>query len=122
MTFFERVKKNEDIRTYIKKADETLLALGYTEHSFAHVGKVSACAGKILEVLGFPEKHVELAKIAGYIHDIGNLVNRVEHSQSGAIIAFRILDKMGMPAVPEGSPSSFALNLSPRYPSLYAYT
>ncbi len=98
MVTFEQIKNNEDIRTYITKADASLEALGYTEHSFAHVGKVSETAGYILETLGYGVHDVELAKIAGYMHDIGNLVNRIEHSQSGAIMAFRILDKLGMPS------------------------
>jgi hypothetical protein len=72
-----------------------LAALGYTEHSFAHVGLVAEKVGYILETLGFPERTVELGKIAGYMHDIGNLVNRVDHSQSGAVMAFRLLDNMG---------------------------
>lgn len=98
MITFENIKKNEDIKTYITKADESLKALGYTEHSFAHVGTVSERAAYILETLGYPERTVELARIAGYLHDIGNLVNRVDHSQSGAVMAFRILDNIGMPA------------------------
>ena len=96
MITYSEIKKNEDIRNYIKAADRSLLALGYTEHSFAHVTKVAETAGYILSALGHSERTVELAKIAGFLHDIGNLVNRVDHSQSGAIIAFRILDKMGM--------------------------
>ena len=95
---FEQIKNNSDIKTYITKADESLKALGYTEHSFAHVGKVSEDAAYILATLGYDERSVELAKIAGYLHDIGNLVNRTEHSQSGAVMAFRILDNLGMPA------------------------
>ena len=95
---FEQIKNNEDIKTYITKADASLKALGYTEHSFAHVGKVSSDAAYILESLGYDERTVELARIAGYLHDIGNLVNRVDHSQSGAVMAFRILDNIGMPA------------------------
>ena len=95
---FEEIKRNDAIRTYISQADASLLALGFTEHSFAHVGRVAAFAGYILETLGYPARMVELAKIAGYLHDIGNLVNRVEHSQSGAVMAFRILDNMGFPA------------------------
>ena len=95
---FEQIKNNEDIKTYITKADASLKALGYTEHSFAHVGKVSADAACILETLGYEPRTVELARIAGYLHDIGNLVNRVDHSQSGAVMAFRILDNIGMPA------------------------
>lgn len=94
---FERIKNDEAIRTYIMAADASLVALGYTEHSFAHVSRVSSEAARILETLGYDEKTVELARIAGYMHDIGNLVNREEHSQSGAVMAFRILDNMGMP-------------------------
>ena len=95
---FELIKNDPDIKTYITKADESLKALGFTEHSFAHVGKVSEDAAYILTTLGYSEREVELARIAGYLHDIGNLVNRVDHSQSGALMAFRILDKIGMPA------------------------
>ncbi len=94
---YEDIKKNPDIQTYIIKADESLIALGYTEHSFAHVEKVSSTAGEILRVLGYSDHDIELAQIAGYMHDIGNLVNRDDHSQSGAVMSFRILDKMGMP-------------------------
>lgn len=93
---FDRIKNDEAIRAYIKAADDSLLCLGYTEHSFAHVGKVSTEAARILEYVGCDKDTVELARIAGYMHDIGNLVNREEHSQSGAVMAFRILDNMGM--------------------------
>lgn len=98
MITFEDIKKNEEINTYIKKADESLIALGFTEHSFAHVTKVAESAAYILSTLGYSEHDIELAKIAGYIHDIGNLVNRIGHSQSGAIMAFRILNDLGMSA------------------------
>lgn len=93
---FEDVKNNRDIKAYISKADESLLALGYTEHSFPHVHKVSELAGRILQLLGYSDHEVELAKIAGYLHDIGNIVNRVDHAQSGAVMAFRLLDRMNM--------------------------
>ena len=92
---FEEIKQDPDIRTYIKKADESLIALGFTEHSFAHVGLVAENSRYILETLGYPAREVELAQIAGYLHDIGNLVNRVDHSQSGAVMAFRILNERG---------------------------
>ena len=95
---YEQIRQDEAIKTYIRQADASLAALGFTEHSFAHVGRVAEIAGYILETMGYPERTVELAKIAGYLHDIGNLVNRVEHSQSGAVMAFRLLDKMGFPA------------------------
>lgn len=92
---YEDLKNCEAISTYIKKADESLTALGYTEHSFAHVTKVATLASNILLTLGYDERQAELAKMAGYLHDIGNVVNRVEHAQSGAVMAFRILDNMG---------------------------
>lgn len=98
MLTFAEIKNDETIRTYIKKADESLAALGYTEHSFAHVTKVADTARYILETLGFSAHTVELAQIAGFTHDIGNLVNRSEHSQSGAVMMFRLLDHKDMPA------------------------
>ena len=95
MLTYEMVTKNEAIKTYIIRADESLSALGYTEHSFAHVLHVAQMAGYILETLGYDERTVELAKIAGYLHDIGNLANRKDHSQSGAVMAYSILNDMG---------------------------
>ena len=97
MITLETLKSNKKVNTFIKQADASLIALGYTEHSFAHVTHVAETAAYILETLGYPAHEVELARIAAYLHDIGNLVNRVEHSQSGAVMAFRILDEMGMP-------------------------
>ncbi len=97
MITYKELLKNEEIRVYITRADESLRELGYTEHSFAHVGRVAQDAAQILTSLGYPEHDVELARIAGYLHDIGNLVNRAEHSQSGAVMAFRLLDRMAMP-------------------------
>lgn len=94
---YEEIRNNEAINTYIRCADESLTALGYTEHSFAHVTVVAENAGYILETLGYDSHVVELGKIAGYMHDLGNLVNRIDHSQSGAVMAFRILDKLQMP-------------------------
>ena len=92
----EQVKNDPAIRSYIQKADACLSALGYTAHSFAHVGRVASEAKRILLALGKGQRQAELAEIAGYLHDIGNIVNREEHAQSGAIMAFRLLDKMGM--------------------------
>lgn len=94
MLTYEEVRKDETIRTYISKADESLIALGYTEHSFAHVTKVATTAKYILETLNYSERDIELVQIAAYLHDIGNLVNRIDHSQSGAVMAFRILDHL----------------------------
>ena len=98
MITFEDIKRDEAIKVYIKKADEALGALGYTEHSFSHVLKVADTAMYILRALGYSEHEVELAGIAGYTHDIGNLVNRADHSQSGAVMMFRLLDHKDMPA------------------------
>ncbi len=93
---FETIKNNPEIRTYITQADASLLALGYTEHSFAHVTKCAETASNLLTQLGYDERQVELARIAAYMHDIGNVINRADHAQSGAVMAFRILDKLGM--------------------------
>ena len=98
MITLQTLKKDEAIKTYITEADRSLEALGYTEHSFAHVGTVAERASALLSWLGYDKRTVELAQIAGYLHDIGNMVNRVDHSQSGALIAFRLLDKYGMDA------------------------
>ena len=95
MLTYDDVIKSEAIRTYIIRADESLDVLGFTDHSFSHVVHVAQTAGYILEALGFDARTVELAKIAGYLHDIGNLVNRKEHSQSGAVMAWSILNDMG---------------------------
>lgn len=92
---YEIVKNNAAIRAYIEKADQSLIALGFTEHSFAHVTLVSENAARILTALGADEKDIETVRIAGYLHDIGNVVNRIDHAQSGAIMAFRLLDNLG---------------------------
>ena len=95
MLTYEKIIHSEAIKTYITRADESLAALGYTEHSFAHVMHVAQKAGYILETMGYDARTVELAKIAGYLHDIGNLVNRKDHSQSGAVMTWSILNDMG---------------------------
>ncbi|MBQ7876607.1 MAG: HD domain-containing protein [Clostridia bacterium] len=92
---YDDVRKNEKVNAYIKKADESLSAMGFTDHSFAHVARVAQNAGMILRELGYSEREAELARVAGYLHDIGNVVNRIDHAQSGAVIAFRILESMG---------------------------
>ena len=97
MVSYEQIKNDGAVKAYITAADESLRALGYTEHSFPHVQRVALTAAYILESLEYDNHTVELAKIAGALHDIGNLVNRVDHSQSGAVMAFRILDNKGMP-------------------------
>ena len=95
MITFEQIKADPSIRTYIQRADESLIYMGFTEHSFAHVGRVAETARYILLTLGYTEREAELAQIAGYLHDIGNVVNRIDHAQSGAVMAFRILDRLG---------------------------
>ena len=95
MLTYEEITKSDAIKTYIIRADESLGALGYTEHSFAHVSIVARNARYVLETLGYDERTQELVQIAAYLHDIGNLVNRVDHSQSGAVMAWSILNDMG---------------------------
>ena len=94
---YQQIRQDKAIQIYIAQADASLEALGFTEHSFAHVTRVAGIAGDILQALGYPDREVELARIAGYLHDIGNVVNRIDHSQSGAVMAFRILDKLDFP-------------------------
>lgn len=95
---YKYIKQNKDVQTYINHADAALSSIGYTEHSNAHVERAAFTANMILSELGYPERDCELAQIAAYMHDIGNVVNRVDHAQSGAIMAFHILESMGMPA------------------------
>ncbi len=95
---YKYIKQNPDIMEYIRRADSALEALGYTEHSFAHVERVAATSSMILSTLGYEPRTVELAKIASIMHDIGNVINRVDHAQSGAVMAFRLLDNLSMPA------------------------
>ena len=97
MITLEDIKKNEEVQELILSAQKQMKAIGYTEHSVRHVSIVSNRAGRILETLSYPKERVELAKIAGYMHDIGNCVNRVDHAHSGAILAYQILKDMKMP-------------------------
>ncbi len=94
---YEQIRRDHAVNVYIAQADASMQALGFTEHSFAHVENVADMAGYILQTLEYPSRVVELARIAGYLHDIGNVVNRVDHGQSGAVMAFRILDRMDFP-------------------------
>jgi metal-dependent HD superfamily phosphatase/phosphodiesterase len=96
MITYETIKASPEIRTYIEKADENMLAIGYTEHAFAHVAKCAQMSGDLLLALGYGPRTAELARIAAYMHDIGNVVNRAGHAGSGALMAFRLLDSMGM--------------------------
>ena len=96
MIAFEDVKNNIEVKALVEGAQKQLNALGYTEHSVRHVTIVSNRAAEVLRALGYPEERIELAKIAGYMHDIGNCVNRVDHAHTGAILAYQILKGMGM--------------------------
>ena len=96
---YEDIRNDESIKCYITEADKALSALGYTEHSFPHVVKAATMAEMILLTLNYPKRTAELAKIAGYMHDIGNIVNRIDHAQSGAVMAFRLLDRMGVDVI-----------------------
>jgi putative nucleotidyltransferase with HDIG domain len=94
---YEQLKNNEQIRAYIEAGNATLKALGYTEHAFPHVFRTAETAASILKELGYPEETAEHARIAGLLHDIGNMVNRTMHALTGADIARVILEKLGMP-------------------------
>lgn len=96
MITYEDVVNNPEVRELIKNAQKQLDILGYTEHSARHVTLVAERAEAILRTLGYDEHRIELAKIAGYMHDIGNSVNRVDHAHSGAILAYNILKDMNM--------------------------
>ena len=93
----EDIFRNEEVRCYIQRGNDCLGAIGYTEHGFAHAKKSSDTAREILAALGYPQRDCELAAIAGYMHDIGNTVNRVDHAHSGALMAFALLNKLDMP-------------------------
>lgn len=97
MITLKDIKENQELDSLIRGAQKQLNAIGYTEHGHRHISIVSNRAGDILEKLGYPERTVELARIAGYMHDIGNCVNRVDHAHSGAIMAYNILKEMKMP-------------------------
>ena len=96
MISYKDVKKNEEINALIEKGNDVLYELGYTEHSRKHAARTAETAGKILKELGYDKKTVELTKIAGYMHDMGNSINREDHAHTGALMAFRILREMGM--------------------------
>ena len=92
----EDIFKNQEVRAYIRQGNDNLGVIGFTEHGFAHAKRSSDTAREILTALGYPERTCQLAAIAGYMHDIGNTVNRVDHAHSGALMAFTILTKLGM--------------------------
>lgn len=95
---YKKIKDNEEIHVLIEKGDKVLGILGYTEHSIKHAAKVAKEAGNILKAVGCEKHMVELARISGYMHDIGNCINRHDHAHSGAILSYEILKNLGMPA------------------------
>ena len=94
---YKDIRENEEINLLIEKGNQVLQELGYTEHSKKHAAKVAETAGKILRDLGYDERDIELSRIAGYMHDIGNSINRHDHAHSGAILAYQILKELKMP-------------------------
>ena len=94
---YKDIRENEEINLTIEKGNQVLQELGYTEHSKKHAAKVAETAGKILRDLGYDERDIELSRIAGYMHDIGNSINRHDHAHSGAILAYQILKELKMP-------------------------
>ena len=95
---YKMVKESKEVNAFIEKGNETLGIIGFTEHSRKHAAKVAETSGKILETLGYDEHLIELAKIAGYMHDMGNCVNRHDHPHSGALMAFTLLNRWNVPA------------------------
>lgn len=93
---FELVRSDSEVQAFILQANKTLGALGFTEHGFRHVGLVSNIARNVLRLLGYDGRHQELAAIAGYLHDIGNIVSRHGHASTGALLAYPILTRLGM--------------------------
>lgn len=103
---YKMIKESKEVNAFIEKGNQTLGVIGYTEHSKSHASRVAETSGRILETLGYDKHLVELAKIAGYMHDIGNCVNRQDHPHSGAIIAFHLLSQWNI------SPEDIAIIVS----------
>lgn len=94
---YEAIKEDEEINLLIEKGNQVLGELGFTEHSTKHATKVAQEAARILKELGYSAHEIELSKVAGYMHDIGNSINRNDHAHSGAIMAYQILKERKMP-------------------------
>ncbi|HET8523912.1 MAG TPA: HD domain-containing protein [Thermomicrobiales bacterium] len=93
---FETVKNDPEVQAYIKQANKNLGVLGFTEHGFRHVGLVANIARNVMRLLDYDPRQQELAAIAGYLHDIGNVVSRHGHATTGALLAYPILNRLGM--------------------------
>ena len=117
---YKEIKKDRELREYIARGNEKLGVMGYTDHSEKHCILVAERAGMILKKFEYPEHTIELAKIAGFMHDIGNAVNRTDHALSGAALAFPILRSLGMYVPPAGAlailPMLLPAERLPRYP------
>ena len=96
MISIQQVKEDAEVKAIMYIAESQIEALGFTEHSVRHSSIVSKWAGEILEALESDPWRIEMARIAGYLHDIGNSINRYDHAQSGAMLAYKILTRMGM--------------------------
>ena len=96
MITLQEIKQNESIKALVRAGNRYLEALGYTDHGPRHLGYVSRTASGILKSLGYSEREVELAAIAGWVHDVGNSVNRHDHGPNGAILLFPLLREIGM--------------------------
>ena len=94
---YEQIRNNEEIRAFLKKGNDNLGVLGFTDHSTAHCALVAERAAEILSELGYDKHTIELAKIAGFMHDIGNSINRSQHAGYGAILAYELLKETDMP-------------------------
>ena len=120
MITYHDIRHNEEVRALIEAGNEALGVLGYTDHGYAHAGLTAKVAGDLLETLGYDERTCELARIAGFMHDIGNAVNRTDHALSGAALAFPILRSLGMYVPPAGAlailPMLLPAERLPRYP------
>ena len=93
---YEAIRDNEEVKAYIEKGNEKLTAIGFTDHSVKHCALVAERAGDILTALGYDEHEIELAKIAGFMHDMGNVINRSRHAEYGAILADNLLKQTDM--------------------------
>jgi len=96
MVTLEDIKQDPVIDSFIQNSNKYLGVIGFTEHGYRHVNLIAHVARNVLEKLGYPKEQTELAAIAGYLHDLGNVVNRKEHGISGAIMAYPILLRLGM--------------------------
>jgi uncharacterized protein len=94
---FDMIRDDAEVAALVERANQNLAVLGYTEHGVRHVTLVSRIARNVLRHLGYDAEHQELASIAGYLHDIGNVISRYDHAHTGAILARDILNRLGMP-------------------------